>query len=90
MVTPGGIGTYEEFFEIYTLRQLARHNKPIIIFNINGYYDKLLEVLEYTVKERFMQESCLQLYSVATTPEQVLVQLAATQDASQIEDNKYL
>lgn len=90
VVTPGGIGTYEEFFEIYTLRQLARHNKPIIIFNINGYYDKLLEVLEYTVKERFMQESCLQLYSVATTPEQVLVQLAATQDASQIEDNKYL
>ena len=41
LVTPGGIGTYEEFFEIYTLKQLGRHQKPIILYNIDGFFDGL-------------------------------------------------
>lgn len=82
IVTPGGIGTYEEFFEIYTLKQLGRHNKPIVIFNINGYYDALLAMLQHTVEERFMREASLGLYSVAETPEQVLAQLTAPDGAT--------
>ena len=39
IITPGGFGTFDEFFEILTLKQLNRHNKPIVIFNINHYYD---------------------------------------------------
>ncbi len=64
IITPGGIGTLEEFFEIYTLRQLQRHNKPIAIYNINGYYDKLIELLNHTAAEGFMAESCLRLIGV--------------------------
>ena len=37
IMTPGGIGTYDEFFEVLTLKQLGRHNKPIVIYNINNY-----------------------------------------------------
>ena len=90
VVTPGGIGTYEEFFEIYTLKQLGRHEKPIVIYNIDGYYDPLLEMLTHTVDEKFMQPACLQLYSVATTPQEVLDQLATTCCATDIADNKYI
>ncbi|MBQ7923465.1 MAG: TIGR00730 family Rossman fold protein [Clostridia bacterium] len=46
IVVPGGIGTYEEFFEILTLKQLCRHNKPIAIYNIKNYYAELIETME--------------------------------------------
>jgi uncharacterized protein (TIGR00730 family) len=75
IVTPGGIGTYEEFFEIYTLKQLGRHHKPIVIFNINGYYDAMLAMLRCTADEGFMREASLDLFTVASTPQQVLEQL---------------
>ena len=50
VMVPGGIGTFDEFFEIITLKQLGRHNKPVAIFNINGYYDSLVAMLENAVK----------------------------------------
>lgn len=90
IMTPGGIGTYEEFFEIYTLKQLGRHHKPIIIFNVNGYFDKLLELLDHTVEERFMQASCMQLYTVATTPNEALEQLSVCSDVARVEETKYI
>ncbi len=90
VVTPGGIGTYEEFFEMYTLKQLGRHHKPIIIFNIGGYYDRLLEMLRYTVGEKFMQQASLELISVATTPEEVLAQLTRTEDTVDIKKTKFV
>jgi len=58
IVAPGGIGTFEEFFEVLTLKQLGRHNKPIVLFNINGYYDSINSLLEMAVSQRFMKESC--------------------------------
>ena len=45
IVVPGGIGTYEEFFEILTSKQLCRHNKPIGIYNIDGYYDEMSDCM---------------------------------------------
>lgn len=62
VITPGGVGTYDEFFEILTLRQLGRHNKPIVILNTNGYFDPLLALLRHTVDGHFMNEKNLSLY----------------------------
>lgn len=81
IVTPGGIGTYEEFFEIYTLKQLGQLHKPIVIFNIGGYYDELLAMLRRTVDERFMREASLALIAVVDTPEAVLERLEAEMSA---------
>ena len=62
IITPGGIGTFEEFFEILTLKQLRRHDKPIAIYNINGYYDTLEEIIYYSTGEKFIKATCKMLY----------------------------
>lgn len=61
VMTPGGIGTFEEFFEILTLKQVMRHNKPIAVLNTNGYFNPMIKMLEYAADERFMTEKCLTL-----------------------------
>lgn len=63
LVVPGGIGTFEEFFEILTLKQLNQLNKPIAIFNVNGYYDALLHLLNSTIEKGFMKEPCRSIYA---------------------------
>ncbi len=91
VVAPGGIGTYEEFFEIYTAKQLGRLHKPIVLFNIDGYYDTMQRMLTETVERQFMRPASLSLITVATTPQEVLAQLAA-EDAvmPDIHDTKYV
>lgn len=64
VVVPGGIGTFEEFFEVLTLKQLERHNKAIAILNAEGYYDAMLEMLEKAIEKKFFREACKQLYKV--------------------------
>lgn len=61
VMLPGGIGTFDEFFEIITLKQLNRHKKPVAIFNVNGYYDELLNMLKKAVSQGFMTEKSLGL-----------------------------
>lgn len=56
VVVPGGIGTFDEFFEIITLKQLGRHSKPVAIFNINGYFDEIINMLSKAVSQGFMTE----------------------------------
>ena len=72
VVTAGGSGTYDEFFEILTLKQLGYHNKPIAILNTNGYFDKLVELFDVAVKGDFVKENSLKLYKVVNTPEEVI------------------
>ena len=72
IVTPGGVGTMDEFFEIFTLRQLDKHHKPIAIFNINGYYDQLIAMLEHTITEKFMSEKNRKLWFESDNPQQIL------------------
>lgn len=64
IVVPGGIGTFEEFFEILTLKQLCRHNKPIALYNIRGYYNELDVVMEQSTEKNFIRESCSDLYKI--------------------------
>ena len=62
IMTPGGVGTFDEFFEILTLKQLGRHSKPIAIFNINGYFDSLIAQLENAVHKQFMNPEIFELF----------------------------
>jgi uncharacterized protein (TIGR00730 family) len=53
---PGGIGTFEELFEVWTWRQLGYHDKPVGILNVDGYYDAMLQFLQSCVGNGFMGE----------------------------------
>lgn len=72
IVTPGGIGTYEEFFEILTLKSLGRIDRPIVLYNINGYYDRMKALLEYTAEEKFMNKENLKLCCFMDDPAEIL------------------
>ncbi len=72
IVTPGGIGTYEEFYEILSSKQLGRHGKAIAILNVNGYYDKLLDMMKHTAEQKFMKDAVFELYSVFTDVKELL------------------
>ena len=72
IISPGGIGTFDEFFEILTLKQLGRHNKAIVIFNIDGYFDNMLKMMQVSIQKRFITEDCIELYKVTSTVEQTL------------------
>jgi uncharacterized protein (TIGR00730 family) len=56
LALPGGIGTFEELFEVWTWRQLGFHNKPIGLLNVDGYYDGLLEFMQNTVDKGFVSD----------------------------------
>lgn len=70
---PGGVGTLEELLEIITWKQLGLYLKPIVVLNINGYFDALLSQLQRAVDECFMRTEHQQIWSVATTPEEALL-----------------
>lgn len=72
IIVPGGIGTFEEFFEVLTLKQLGRHTKPIAILDINGYYEGLEKFLESSVEEKFIRDGCKHLYFYSTSQDEVL------------------
>lgn len=75
VMAPGGIGTLEEFFEILTLRQLGRHDKPIFILNTRGYYNALGQMLEEAVHQGFLDESGLALYRMVEDAEELAEEL---------------
>ncbi|MFN6101608.1 MAG: TIGR00730 family Rossman fold protein [Burkholderiales bacterium] len=56
LALPGGIGTFEELFEVWTWRQLEFHNKPIGLLNVNGYYDGLIQFMQNTVVNGFVSD----------------------------------
>lgn len=75
VMVPGGIGTFEEFFEILTLKQLGKHNKPIAVLNTNGYFDSMANMIEIAMKYKFVKESCRELYSFFTGSYELLCYL---------------
>ncbi|WP_316637575.1 TIGR00730 family Rossman fold protein [uncultured Ruminococcus sp.] len=72
IVSPGGIGTFEEFFEILTLKQLGRTKKPLVILNTAGYYDDMLNMMRRTVESNFISAQTFDLIAVVNTPEQAI------------------
>jgi uncharacterized protein (TIGR00730 family) len=64
LALPGGIGTFEEFFEVWTWRQLGYHDKPVGLLNLAGYYDGLLQFLRHSVQQQFMGDWQMDLVRV--------------------------
>ena len=69
---PGGCGTLEELLEIITWKQLGLYLNPIIILNVNGFFDPLLEMLGKAIDENFMRQQHGDIWKVAQTPEEAL------------------
>ncbi len=69
VITPGGIGTFEELFEVLTLKQLGRHRKPVAILNLDGYYDSLIHAIDYGIQTEFIKKNCNRLYKIFTANE---------------------
>ncbi len=64
IMVPGGIGTYDEFFEILTLKQLKQHKKPVAIFNVNNYYNEMDKMMQKAVSEGFVSKPTIYLYEI--------------------------
>ena len=78
LAMPGGIGTLEEFFEVWTWRQLCYHDKPVGLLNLNGFYDSLLVFLNSAVANGFMNEWQMGLIRSSNDPLRLLQELVQT------------
>jgi uncharacterized protein (TIGR00730 family) len=72
VVLPGGLGTFDEFFEVVTEAQLGVHAKPIIVVNVKGYFDPLDAMLHATVEKGFAKENIFKVYYLADGAEAAL------------------
>ena len=81
IITPGGVGTFDEFFEILTLRQLNRHQKPIAILNTEGYYEYMLAMMQNAVDQHFMTPLNFDLFYVSDRVGDILDYLENPGDA---------
>lgn len=72
---PGGAGTLEELFEVYTWAQLGYHRKPVGVLNISGFYDPLIALLDHTVREGFMRQTYLDMLQTDADPVALIARL---------------
>lgn len=75
LALPGGIGTLEEFFEVWTWQQLGYHDKPVGLLNQSGYYDSLLTFLTHATAQGFMGQWQMDLVKVSDQAEPLLTEL---------------
>ena len=75
LALPGGIGTFEEFFEAWSWRMLGFHHKPVALLDQDGYYAPLLQFLEQSVRHGFMNAAQMELLTVGTEPATLLPRL---------------
>lgn len=77
---PGGFGTFEELLEVITWAQLGLHAKPVIVGNVDGYYDKLIDFIDHAVSSEFITPKNRQLFKTARTVEDCIHHLTASGD----------
>lgn len=77
VIVPGGIGTFDEFFQILTLKVLGRHNKPIILYNINGFWDNMIAVIGTDLIKGFINTKTADCFAICETPESVFEEIEA-------------
>lgn len=73
---PGGLGTLEELFEIWTWTQLGLHQKPIGLLNVSGFYDPLVTFLDSLVRERFVRPDNIEALAVSSDPEALIAAMS--------------
>ena len=88
ILTPGGVGTFEEFYEILTSKQLCRHNKPIVLFDVNDYFKELSVMMEAAVEKKFIRADCLKLYKVTDNLDELFAYLEGPHPIRTIKDLK--
>ena len=72
IVLPGGVGTLDEFFETLTWAQLGLHNKPVILLNIDNFWNPLLDLLSHQVKSGFMNKNINKLFITLKTSQKAI------------------
>ena len=72
VIVPGGIGTYDEFFQVLTLKQLKQLHKPIVVYNVNGYYDYLPNVIGSGIVKGFISKDVADMFEICETAEDVI------------------
>lgn len=80
---PGGFGTLEELFEVITWAQLGIHKKPFGLFNVAGYYDKLIEFMDYQVEQGFVPQRHREMIIVSDEAEQLVEMLESFHPVAQ-------
>jgi uncharacterized protein (TIGR00730 family) len=83
LALPGGIGTLEELFEVWTWLQLGYHDKPVGLLNVDGYFDDLLRFMDHTTSQGFVSLDQRDLLQVDDDPARLLMRLAASARTSQ-------
>lgn len=76
---PGGIGTFEEFFEVWTWGQLGVHRKPCALLNVAGYFDPMLDMIDTMIRRRFLKPEYRDMVLVETAPDALLTRMEAYQ-----------
>lgn len=84
---PGGIGTLEELFEMFTWLQLGFHEKPLGLLNIDGFFDNLIVFLKQTVNKKFLQKQHLEMLIIESDPDRLLQRF---KDFTPLHVNKWL
>lgn len=69
---PGGIGTYDEFFDLLTLKQLNRHNKPMFLLDVDGYFQPLLALFRHGIEQRTIKAEHLDLFTCCSSANELI------------------
>lgn len=80
IIMPGGIGTFDEFFEIFTWKQIGYHSKNIALYNVDGFYDGLIEFLSSVAGNGFVSEKVIDSLIVSDDPDKIISELFARRD----------
>lgn len=88
VVLPGGIGTLEEVIELLSWKRLALHDKPIVFYNPNGFWNRLFELFDHTIAEKLTPATFNESWSAAERVEDILPAIQAMAGGSQSEDEE--